>query len=107
MGGHEHHSNVGHTLFKPTGVHHEFICVDLLKQQVTGIVIYNEKIYMTVMIDVKNETAEVQGDVAELGELGMEKASYIELFQHQAKFFIENNIANPQEYYDGLIKNQP
>ena len=34
-------SNVGNTIFKPTGVRHEYPHVDLVKQQVTCIVLHN------------------------------------------------------------------
>ena len=44
-------SNVGFTIFKPTGVHHDFPHVDLVKQQVTCTVSYKEKTYMTVIVD--------------------------------------------------------
>ncbi len=36
-------SNVGHTIFKPTGVRHEFPKVDLVNQQVTCTVLYKEE----------------------------------------------------------------
>lgn len=99
-------SNVGYTLFGPTGVHHEFLQVDLIKQQVVGIVLYKEKIYMTVLVDLKTDTVQVEGDVDALGELSMDRDSYIDLFKTQAKFFIENNISNPKQYYDELINGQ-
>lgn len=99
-------SEAGYTIFKPTGVRHEFLQVDLLKQQVIGIVLYKEKTYMTVLVDLKADTVQVEGDVDALGELSMDRDSYIDMFKSQAKFFIENNISNPKEYYDELIKRQ-
>ncbi|MFB5284664.1 hypothetical protein [Peribacillus sp. Hz7] len=98
--------NVGYTIFKPTGVRHEYPHVDLVKQQVTCIVLYKEEAYMTVMVDLKNDTVQVQGDVDELGDLTISKDSYIDMFKGQAKFFIDNNISNPKKYYDELINNQ-
>jgi len=62
-------SSVGYTTFKPTGVRHEYPHVDLVKQQVTCIVLYKEETYMTVIVDLKNNTVQVQGDVDELGDL--------------------------------------
>ncbi|KAB2331553.1 hypothetical protein F7731_18385 [Cytobacillus depressus] len=99
-------SIVGYTLFKPTGVRHEFPFVDLVKQQVIGTVLYKEKIYMTVVIDLKADTIQVQGDIAELRDLTISRDSYIDMFKGQAKFFIDNNISNPKKYYDELINNQ-
>jgi hypothetical protein len=99
-------SNGGYTLFGPTGVRHEFLQVDLIKQQVIGIVLYKEKTYMTVLVNLKTDTVQVEGDVDALGELSMDRDSYIDLFKTQAKFFIENNISNPKQYYDELINGQ-
>jgi hypothetical protein len=95
-------ANVGITLFKPTGVHHEFPHVDLGKKQVIGTVSYKGKTYMTVILDLKANTVQVEGDVDELGDLSLDRESYIEMFKHQANFFIENNISNPKKFYDEL-----
>jgi hypothetical protein len=99
-------SNVGYTIYKPTGVHHEYPHVDLVKQQVTCAVTYKGKTYMTVIVDLKTDTVQIQGDVDELGDLSMDKDSYINMFKHEARFFIDNNISNPKKYYDELISNQ-
>jgi hypothetical protein len=99
-------SNVGYTIFKPTGVRHEYPHVDLVKQQVSCTVLFKEEIYMTVIIDLKNDTVQVQGDVDELGDLSIGRDSYIDMFKQQARFFMDNHISNPQKYYDELIKNQ-
>ncbi|MDM5227443.1 hypothetical protein QUF73_14655 [Cytobacillus sp. NJ13] len=105
MNDHKDKPNAGYTLFKPTGVRHEFPLVDLLKQQVTGTVLYRDKIFMTVVVDVKAGTVQVQGDTADLGDLAISRDSYIDMFKDQAKFFIDNHISNPQEYYEELINN--
>ncbi|RBP90049.1 hypothetical protein DFO70_110155 [Cytobacillus firmus] len=105
MNDHKDKPNAGFTLFKPTGVRHEFPLVDLVKQRVTGTVLYKNKIYMTVVVDVKADTVQVQGDTADLGDLAISRESYIDMFKDQAKFFIDNHISNPQEYYDELINN--
>lgn len=49
-------SNAGYTIFKATGVSHEYLSIDLDKQQVTAAVLYKEKVYMTVMVDLKADT---------------------------------------------------
>ncbi|WP_421379604.1 hypothetical protein ACOJQI_15870 [Bacillus salacetis] len=92
--------NVGYTLFKTTGVNHNFPVVDLAKKQVTGTVSYNDKIYMTVLVDLNLDTVSVEGNVEELKEIAMDKESYIEMFKSQAEFFVANNISNPKKYYD-------
>jgi lipoprotein NlpI len=93
-------SNVGYTLFKSTGVNHNFPVVDLAKKRVTGTVSYNDKIYMTVLVDLNLDTVSVEGSVDELKEIAMDKESYIEMFKSQAEFFVANNISNPKKYYD-------
>ncbi|MGE8080960.1 hypothetical protein [Peribacillus loiseleuriae] len=96
-------SNVGFTIFKPTGVKHEYPLVDLKNKKVTGTVSYNNKVYMTVFIDLKSDTVNVEGSVEELKELAMDKESYLRMFKSQAEFFVENNISNRKEYYDKFI----
>ncbi|BDH60936.1 hypothetical protein CD30_16000 [Ureibacillus massiliensis 4400831 = CIP 108448 = CCUG 49529] len=99
-------SKVGYTIFKPTGVRHEFPKVDLVNQQVTCTVLYKEETYMTVIIDLKHDKVQVQGEIDELGDLSMDKDSYIDMFKHWAKFFIDNDISNPSDYFDELMKTQ-
>ena len=99
-------SNVGYTIFKPTGVRHEYPHVDLVEKQVTCIVIYKEKTYMTVIVDLKKDTVQVLGDVDEIADLTISRDSYIDMFKGQAKFFVDNDISNPKKYYDELINNE-
>jgi hypothetical protein len=94
--------NVGYTLFRPTGVKHDFPVVDLAQKQVTGTVTYNDTICMTVLVDLSLDTVSVEGSVDELKEIAMDKESYIEMFKRQAEFFVVNNISNPKKYYDEL-----
>ncbi len=98
-------SNVGHTIFKPTGVRHEFPHIDLEKQQVKCAVIYQEKTYMTVIVDIKSNSVKIEGSIDELGDLSMNREATIDLFKQEARFFIDNKIANAKEYYDEIIKN--
>ncbi len=98
-------SNIGHTIFKPTGVRYKYPLIDLVKQQVTCAVVYEENIYMTVVVDVKNNTVSIQGNAGELVDLSMSKDDTIDMFKHQAKFFIDNNVSDPDKYFDELIRN--
>lgn len=61
---------------------------------------------MTANVDLKNDSVKVQGDVNDLGDLTISRASYIDMCKGQAMFFIDNNISNPKKYYDELINNQ-
>ncbi|MBD8071583.1 hypothetical protein, partial [Bacillus sp. PS06] len=87
---------------KPTGVRHEFPKVDLVKQQVTCTVLYKEETYMTVIVDLKKDTVQVQGNVEALGTLSMDKDSFIDMFKYWAKVFIDNGISNPSDYFDEI-----
>ncbi len=95
-------SNVGYTIFKPTGFRHKFPLVDLERKQVIGTVSYKGQTYMTVVVDVKYDTFQIEGSVDELGDLSMDKDPYVDMFKHQAKYFIENNIDNPTKHYEEL-----
>ncbi|WP_034756378.1 hypothetical protein [Rossellomorea vietnamensis] len=95
--------NVGYTVFKPTGVKHEFTKVDLTKKQLTGIVLYNGIIYMTVLVDLVTDTVSVEGSIDELDGLAMDYDSYIDMFKSQAAFFVTNQISDPEKYYDEMI----
>lgn len=92
--------NVGYTLFKPVGLHHEFTHIDLMKQQVTGTISYKGKVYMTVIVNIKTDIVQVEGSIDDLGHVNIDKNSYIEMFKHQAIFLIQHNISNPKQYYD-------
>ncbi|PFG05187.1 hypothetical protein [Bacillus sp. es.034] len=94
--------SVGYTVFKSTGVKDRITKVDLTKKQVTGVVLYNEIIYMTVLVDLLTDTVSVEGSIDELDGLAMDYDSYIEMFKSQAAFFVANQISNPKKYYDEL-----
>lgn len=57
-------------------------------------------IYLMAIIDVKNDTVSVEGDIDELGDLAMSKDNYIDMSKHQAKLFIEYNVSDPDKYFD-------
>ena len=96
----ENDTNIGYTVFKSTGVVQQYPLIDLVNQQVTCTVVYKEKTYMTVIVDVKNDSVSVQGNVDELGDLAMSKEDYIEMFKDVAKFFIDNNVSDAYKYFD-------
>jgi hypothetical protein len=102
IGKHSVKSNVGYTIYKPTGVKHEFVLVDLEQKQVIGKVSYKGKTYMNVHIDINSDIVQIEGSVDELGDLSMENDAYIDMFKQQAKYFIDNNIADPKAYYEEL-----
>ncbi|KHF39236.1 hypothetical protein LQ50_16130 [Halalkalibacter okhensis] len=94
--------NAGYTLFVPSGVRHEYPLVDLTEQKVVGTVIYKDKVYLKVLVNLKEDTVSVEGSVSDLGDLSMDKESYIDMFQSDARFFVNNHISDPQKYYEEL-----
>ena len=102
----ENDTNIGYTVFKSTGVVQQYPLIDLVNQQVTCTVVYKEKTYMTVIVDVKNDSVSVQGNVDELGDFAMSKEDYIEMFKDVAKLFIDNNVSDAYKYSDEWINKQ-
>lgn len=94
--------NSGVTLFKPSGVRYSYPHIDLSSQIVTAIVTYENETVMKVTVDVKNDTVQVEGNVDGLEEISMDKESCIDMFTHQAKYFIENNISSEEEWKERL-----
>ncbi|MEI2666823.1 hypothetical protein [Rossellomorea sp. LJF3] len=94
--------SVGYTVFKSTGVKDRITKVDLTKKQVTGVVLYKEIIYMTVLVDLLTDTVSVDGSIDELDGLAMDYDSYIDMFKSQAAFFVAKHISDPEKYYDEL-----
>ncbi|MCA1318639.1 hypothetical protein LC085_01855 [Bacillus tianshenii] len=94
-------SSVGRTIYKKTGIHTEYLSIDLEKGHVTGRVSYQGKVYMLVYVDVKADTVKVKGSIQELTHLtdNMTEEDYIEVLRTTARFYIENGISNPDAYY--------
>lgn len=94
-------SSVGRTIYKSTGIHTEYLRIDLINKQVTGRVSYHGKVYMLVYVDVGADTVKVKGSIQELTHLtdNMTEEDYIEVIKTTARFYIENEISNPDAYY--------
>ncbi|GAA0432572.1 MAG: hypothetical protein ACQEWU_03000 [Bacillota bacterium] len=93
-------SNEGYTIFKPIGVKVEYPIVDLEKKQVTGTVSSHDKIYLTVLVDLKANRVHVKGNVEGLENNTMDNNAYTSMIKAEARFFVENHISNPKEYYN-------
>ncbi|MGD6830915.1 hypothetical protein ACQCT5_02040 [Sutcliffiella halmapala] len=99
-------SSVGRTVYKSTGIHTEYLRIDLANKQVTGRVSYQGKVCMLVYVDVGADTVKVNGSIQELTHLtdNMTEEDYIEVIKTTAKFYIENEISNPKAYYEAQVK---
>ncbi|WP_417897873.1 hypothetical protein ABN702_16535 [Bacillus haimaensis] len=98
-------SSVGRTIYKSTGIHTEYLRIDLENRQVTGRVSYHGKVYMLVYVDVAADTVKVNGSIKELTHLtdNMTEEDYIEEIKTTAKFYIENGISDPKAYYEAQV----
>ncbi|MGG2026947.1 hypothetical protein AB1282_14705 [Gottfriedia sp. S16(2024)] len=96
--------NAGWTSFSPLKIVPEYT-VNLEKGQVTGEVKYNEKLYLTVIVDVQNERTVVKGGLRRILKhtKPFKKHNYIEIIKNEAEYFINNKIANPKKHYDKLF----
>ncbi|MGM0836531.1 MAG: hypothetical protein ACQEV7_10260 [Bacillota bacterium] len=99
-------SSVGRTIYKSTGIHTEYLRIDLTNSQVTGRVSYQGKVYMLVYVDVAADTVKVKGSIQELTHLtdNMTEEDYIEVIKTTAKFYIENEISDPKAYYEAQVR---
>lgn len=61
--------NTGYTLYQSTGIHIDYPKVDFEKQNVTGTVYFNDKIHMTVIVDLQSNAVEIEGTVIDLHHL--------------------------------------
>lgn len=94
-------SSVGLTTFAPLSIVPEYINIDLEKKQVTGLVKYHEKVYLSVIVDVRNNKVKTNGSLRRIAELTkpFKESDYIEMIKSEAEFLIENEVINPKEYY--------
>lgn len=98
--------NKGITIFKRTGILIKYPHVDLLKEQVTATISIEEDVKMTVIVDLKLNTISKDGCMDEILEIfpNDDEDFYIEQIRHWAEVFIDNQITDPQAYFDELIK---
>lgn len=92
---------MGWTSFAPLSILPEYTNLDLEKKRVTGVVKYNGKAYLTVIVDVHKNKIKIKGSLRRISEITkpFKKSNYIEMIKSEAEFLIENGITNPKEYY--------
>ncbi|MFP3392551.1 hypothetical protein [Brevibacillus sp. SIMBA_040] len=101
----------GYTEFRPTGIKTDYPHVDLVKKLVTARVLFEERVVMTVLIDVGKNTVQKEGSLAELShaeslnENGLlDDEMYVSMFRHWARVFIENDSNDPAAYFEQLAE---
>ncbi|WP_210468391.1 hypothetical protein [Sporosarcina sp. 6E9] len=63
------HSSVGLTTIAPLRIVPEYINIDLEKKLVTGLVKYDGKEYLSVIVDVRNNKVKITGSLRRIAEL--------------------------------------
>ncbi|SOC43872.1 hypothetical protein [Ureibacillus acetophenoni] len=84
--------NVGTTIFAPIKILPEYL-VDEGNGKVIGVVKHNEKVYLTVVVDVLNRKTKVQGSLRRIRNHTnpFRKSHYIEMIQREAHHLIHTN----------------
>jgi len=92
-------NNIGMTTFAQLKIEPEYTNIDIEKKQVTGVVRYKEKTYLTVIVDVQNNSTKVQGNLRRISKIikPFKKRQYIEMIESEAEFLIENQITDSKE----------
>ena len=87
------HATAGKTVFVAMGAKFDFPFIDTETGMVTGVVVYNDKTFMTVKVNVHADTYEIDGSVTGFeSQLQMTEEECIEHIRHCAKLFVEKVI---------------
>ncbi|MFE6167368.1 hypothetical protein ACFVP8_05730 [Viridibacillus arvi] len=104
----------GYTIYKSTGIKINYPHINLKKKQFIGTVQYENRIYMTVLVDVQSNTYTVKGSVENILPIIKEKAyeqmtdsEYIDHINYKAHFFVQNNISDFNKYHQEFIQSLP
>ncbi|MEG0438629.1 MAG: hypothetical protein RR587_05275 [Solibacillus sp.] len=96
----------GKTLFISTGIKMDYPFINLENGEVTAYITYKGKTYMHIQYNVLTEETKVKGSIETIklnrllrNKIKLDDVEYIEMVQSSARFFIENEITNPEEYY--------
>jgi len=97
----------GYTEFRPTGIKTDCPHVDLVQKLVTARVLYEERVLMTVLIDVGKNTVQKEGTLAELSHIAslkenglLDEDMYVSMFRDWARVFIENDSNDTAAYFE-------
>ncbi|MFJ5789216.1 hypothetical protein ACIP9G_03935 [Lysinibacillus sp. NPDC093197] len=96
----------GKALFISSGIKVDYPLINLENSEVTAYVTYKGKTYMRIQYNVLTEETKVNGSIETLklnrllkNKITLNDAEFIEMVQSSARFFIENEITNPDDYY--------
>jgi hypothetical protein len=88
----------GTTTFAPLKIKPQYTNIDLKNGHVTGVVKHNNKVYLTVIVDVYNQKAKVKRNLRGISKITkpFKKSNYIEIIKNEAEYLIKNEIGNPK-----------
>ncbi|MEK3808995.1 hypothetical protein [Metabacillus sp. SLBN-84] len=91
--------NIGFTTFAPLRLAPEYTSIDLANKQITGVVKYNNMVYLTVIVDLEMDETIVKGSLRGISHLTkpFKKSHYIEIIKSDAENFIRNEKDNSNE----------
>lgn len=80
----------GWTEFARMEVVPEYILVDKVKKQVTAILKYEGKVYLTVTVDVARDTVKAEGSLKKIKKViqPFTKKRYIAMIEEEARFLL-------------------
>ncbi|MGD6780987.1 hypothetical protein ACQCT3_15895 [Sutcliffiella horikoshii] len=83
-------SSKGYTSFAPLKIAPEYTNIDLENKQVTGIVKHNDKIYLTVIVDIKLNKTLVKGSLRGICHITkpFNKGHYIAMIKSHAEMLL-------------------
>lgn len=72
-----------------------------------GTISLHDQVILSIEVDLLNDYLKVEGDTKQLEQIMRERdidMDYIEMFKKMTRFFVENQISEPQKYYEKLLK---
>lgn len=70
-------NSVGWTTFTQLRIVPEYTNIDIEKKQVTGVVKYNGEAYLTVIVDVQNNTTKTKGSLRRIADISRSNAFFL------------------------------
>lgn len=97
----------GYTIFKQSEIQTNFQKVDLERKRMIGTITFHDQVLLTIEVDLLKDHFKVDGDTKQLAQIMSERGldmNYMEMFKEMTRFFVENQITEPQKYYERLQK---
>ncbi len=100
-------NNSGYTIYKKSEIQTHFQKIDLYRKRMIGTISLLDQVILTIEVDLLNDNVKVDGDTNQMAYVMSERdleMDYVKIFKEMARFFVENEITDPQKYYEKLSK---